>query len=98
MTNRTPTLYRADLDAALKAGALTGGPVFYRITVETIAPDVAAIQRQSGLEAMLSGNAVIADAMSPERGYGTVIDTNTHYIGMDRMMNLNTPLASIMTE
>lgn len=79
---RPATITREQLDAALKAGALKQGPVFYRVTIETIVPDTAAIQRQAGLKQMLGGSALIASALSPERSYGQVVDSAIHYVGL----------------
>lgn len=85
----TNLLTRAELSDAMKCGALRQGPMFYRVTIETIVPNVAAIQRQAGLEAMLGGAVDIAEAMSPERGYGEVVDRATRYVGLDDMMTLD---------
>lgn len=42
-----------------------GNPIFYRVTVQMYAIDVAACQRQQGLAMQLGGNGAVAMAMGP---------------------------------
>lgn len=41
----------------------TGLPLFYRVTIERMGVDMKAVERQSGLEMMLGGNAMLANVM-----------------------------------
>ena len=58
----------------------TGLPLFYKVTFSRMGIDMGAVQRQSGLEQMLGGNAVLANVMgtnediaSPIHGESTVL-------------------------
>jgi hypothetical protein len=55
-------------------GVMHGGvPVFYRVTVEQMGVDGKAVQRHVGLEQMLGGNALIANAMGEDADIGIPI-------------------------
>lgn len=59
-------------DQDLAACAACGGPIFsrpmvYRMCIETHVVDGGAVQRRSGLELMLGGNARIASAFAADR-------------------------------
>lgn len=43
-----------------------GDMTFYRVTLERMCVDMAAVQQQSGLEMMLGGNARLANVMGPD--------------------------------
>lgn len=52
--------------AVCRKGIMHAGlPLFYKVTVTRLGIDARAVQRQSGLEQMLGGNAAIARALSP---------------------------------
>lgn len=53
----------------------TGVPLFYRITIERMGADRHAIERQTGLEMMLGGQARLANVMGPNENMANVIDT-----------------------
>lgn len=44
-----------------------GHALFYRMKIETMVVDIAAVQQQAGLEMMLGGNAALAFVMGPQR-------------------------------
>lgn len=55
-----------------------GIPVFYRLTVARYGVNAKAIRRQAGLEMVLGGNAVLAQAMGPdEEMTTTLVEPNT---------------------
>jgi hypothetical protein len=76
-----PGIDRAELAKALKAGVR--GPLFYRVTIETIGLDAGAIQRERGLTMMLGGSSDLAAAFSPDTHLARVIDKSTHFVSLD---------------
>jgi len=44
----------------------SGIPLFYRVRIERLGINLAAVRRQSGLEMMLGGSVALAQALSPE--------------------------------
>lgn len=53
-------------------GLAQGGVHFYRVHIEQMVLDHAAIQRESGLEAVMGGNVAIAAALSPNEDLAQV--------------------------
>lgn len=76
-----PGLDRAELAKALKAGMR--GPIFYRVTIETIGLDAGAIQREQGLTMMLGGSSALAAVFSPDEHLAKIIDKSTHFVSLD---------------
>jgi hypothetical protein len=44
----------------------TGLPLFYKVLIQRYGIDLGAVQRQTGLEMMLGGNAILANIMGPD--------------------------------
>jgi hypothetical protein len=56
-----------------KGVAHSGVPMFYRVTIERMGIDARAVERQTGLEMMLGGNAMLANVMGPDADIGIPI-------------------------
>jgi len=78
-----PGLKERDLTPCGACGKQHEAPVFYRVTVETYAMDIAAMQRQIGLGMMMGGNMAIAAALGPDDDMAKQIDTSTITICLD---------------
>lgn len=52
-------------------------PIFYRVTLEQHAVDLAAVQRLGGLVALMGGNQQLAAVFSPDRHYTQQMWSNT---------------------
>lgn len=59
----------------------------YRVTIEAHFLDTQAIRRQSGLEAMLGGALGLADVLSPEQGYSTLLSARTGIVCQECMLD-----------
>lgn len=64
-----------------KVGA--AGPVLYRVSIEQIALDVRALQRQTGLAMMLGGNGLLANIMGPNDDMAKVVRAGTFAVCND---------------
>lgn len=52
-----------------------GMPLFFRVRIERLGLNRAAIQRQHGLEMMMNGNSVLAHVMGADEDMAEVIDS-----------------------
>jgi len=80
---RLPGLKERDLAPCAACGKRHDAPVFYRVTVEQYAMDLAAMRRQVGLGMMMGGNAAIAAALGPDDDMAKQIDSTTVTLCLD---------------
>lgn len=92
--DKLPGLTREELSAAIKAGCK--GPVFYRVTVESIALNGPALQREQGLLGFLGGPAALASVFSPDEHLAKIVGTSTRYVSLDDSMTL--PVAALLED
>ncbi len=95
--DKLPGLTREELAVAIKAGCK--GPVFYRVTVESIALNGPALQREQGLMQILGGlggSAALASAFSPDQHLAKIVDTSTRFVSIDDAMTL--PVAALLED
>jgi hypothetical protein len=84
--DKLPGLTREELSDAIKAGCK--GPVFYRVTVESIALNGPALQREQGLMQLLGGSAALASVFSPDQHLAKIVDTSTRYVSIEDAVSL----------
>ena len=81
-THDMPGLKEDELTKCALCGKAHTAPVFYRVSVESCAMDLRAMQRQAGFAAMM-GNADIARVMGPDDDMAKIIDTTTRIVCLD---------------
>jgi hypothetical protein len=84
-TDKLPGLSREETAQAIKSGMK--GPVFYRVTVETLAFDGRALEREAGL-AMMLGSPTLASVFSPDAHLVKILDTTTAFVSLDDALAL----------
>ena len=79
---------RSDIEPCVicSQGIGIGGIIFYRIRIESLCLDHAAISRQSGLEQMLNGNAAIAQVLGPDSELAQVMNDKTVLVCLSCLM------------
>lgn len=73
----------------------TGLPLFWTVEIKRHGLNVNAIQRQSGLTALLGGNPLIAEAMGPDEEMSEVIDHCTLTVCEECAVNKSLPVAAL---
>lgn len=77
---------RSDFTPCLICGkgvAHTGVPIFYRVKVETMGLNIAAVEREHGLEVMLGQAAPLADVFGPNESLANIVDSGSGLICMN---------------
>lgn len=78
-----PGLKERDLAPCAACGKRHEALVFYRVTVEHYAMDLAAMNRQVGLGMMMGGNAAIAAALGPDDDMAKQLDKSIVILCLD---------------
>ena len=89
-----PGLKEKDLAPCAACGNHHKAPVFYRVTLENCAFDLAAVQRQIGLGMVMGGNAAIARVMGPDDDMAKVVDKTTKILCLQ--CALETPILALL--
>ncbi len=68
-------------------------PVFYRVKLDNMVIDVAAVQKAHGMEMMMGGNAALAQIMGPNEDIAVEMDSVTKLVCLD--CAVSTPIMAL---